>query len=138
MYLGFWYEEKIFLKVCFGNFFFSPFLSINQCNGKKFGGSTKKSKLKNYSAKWDNEKKSNWQVTPLSSFSLNLTKQTPQKDYTPLSSSILSNTANGVVSWVSLFCLKCDFSEEKGKFDCKHTSFDIWGFIPSGCETQNP
>ena len=47
------------------------------------------------------------------------------KDYTPLSSSILSNTVNGVVSWVSLFCLKCDFSEEKGKFDCKHTSFDI-------------
>ena len=52
------------------------------------------------------------------------------KDYTPLSSSILSNTLNGVVSWVSLFCLKCDFSEAKGKFDCKHTSFDIRVFKP--------
>ena len=69
-------------------------------------------------------------MTPLSSFSLNRTKQTPQKDYTPLSSSILSNTLNGVVSWVSLFCLKCDFSEAKGKFDCKHTSFDIRVFKP--------
>ena len=95
--------------------------------------------------KWGRVQKSlNWKIIPWKNVSLEETKLVTDtfvlfffseskqintsKDYTLLSSSLLLNTTNSVVSWVSLFCLKCDFSEAKGKFDCKHTSFDIRSF----------
>ena len=116
-------KNHIISKHCFGTC--SHLLSINQCSIRNLGVEQKSLNWKIIPRNEVLEKKIKLATDTLVLVFPESKQINTSKDYTLLSSSLLLNTTNRAVSWVSLFSLKCYFSEAKGKFDCKHISFNI-------------